>query len=86
MRSTRVQTLDRQMAPRLYALLEEYEKRSGIPVLLNTSFNLAGEPIVNRAVEGYSTFLRCGIDVLVAEQTRVTKRGSLLAKRTEEVA
>ena len=84
--TARVQTLERQMAPRLYALLEEYEKRSGVPVLLNTSLNLAGEPIVNRAVEGYSTFLRCGIDVLVAEQTRVTKRGSLLAKRKEDVA
>src|SRR5438067_8890399 len=84
--TARVQTLERAMAPRLFALLEEYEKRSGIPVLLNTSFNLAGEPIVNRAVEGYSTFLRCGIDVLVAEQTRVTKRGSLLAKRKEDVA
>src|SRR5207244_6511888 len=84
--TARVQTLERQMAPRLYALLEEYEKRSGIPVLLNTSFNLAGEPIVNRAVDGYSTFLRCGIDVLVAEQTRVTKRGSLLAKRKGDAA
>lgn len=84
--TARVQTLERSMAPRLYALIEEYGKRSGVPVLLNTSFNLAGEPIVNRAVEGYSTFLRCGIDVLVAERTRVTKRGSLLEKRKEEVA
>jgi carbamoyltransferase len=57
-----------------------------MPVLLNTSFNLAGEPIVNRAVEGYSTFLRCGIDVLVAGQTRVMKRASPLAKPKEEVA
>ena len=71
------------MAPRLYALLEAYERRSGIPVLLNTSLNLAGEPIVNRTVEGLSTFLRCGIDVLIAERTRVTKRGSLLEKRKE---
>jgi carbamoyltransferase len=74
--TARVQVLERAMAPRLYALLEAYGRRSGIPVLLNTSFNLAGEPIVNRAVEGYSTFLRCGIDVLVAGQTRVTKRAS----------
>jgi carbamoyltransferase len=74
--TARVQTLERDMAPRLYKLLEAYGRRSGIPVLLNTSFNLAGEPIVNRAVEGYSTFLRCGIDVLVAGQTRVTKRAS----------
>jgi carbamoyltransferase len=74
--TARVQTLERDMAPRLYALLEAYGRLSGIPVLLNTSFNLAGEPIVNRAVEGYLTFRRCGIDVLVAGQTRVTKRAS----------
>ena len=49
-------------------------QRSGVPVLLNTSFNLAGEPIVNRAVEGYSTFRRCGIDVLVAGRAMVEKR------------
>src|SRR5213076_2000951 len=79
--TARVQTLERTMAPRLYALLEEYGRRSGIPVLLNTSLNLAGEPIVNRAVEGYSTFLRSGIDVLVADRARVIKRGSLLARR-----
>ena len=69
-----VQVLERDMAPRLYALLEAYGRRTGIPVLLNTSFNVAGEPIVNRALEGYSTFRRCGIDVLVAGSTVVTKR------------
>jgi carbamoyltransferase len=74
--SARLQTLDREMAPRLHALLEAYGRRSGIPVLLNTSFNVAGEPIVNRALEGYSTFRRCGIDALVAGQTLVTKRAS----------
>jgi carbamoyltransferase len=42
-------------------------------VLLNTSFNVAGEPIVNRALEGYSTFRRCGIDALVAGGVLVTK-------------
>ena len=72
--SARVQALERDMAPRLHALLEAYGRRTGIPVLLNTSFNVAGEPIVNRALEGYSTFRRCGIDVLVAGPTLVTKR------------
>ena len=75
--TTRLQALDHEMAPRLYALLEAYGRRTGIPVLLNTSFNLSGEPIVNRAVEGYSTFLRCGIDVLVAGRTRVMKKGAV---------
>jgi carbamoyltransferase len=79
--TARVQTLERAMAPRLYALLVAYGRLSGIPVLLNTSFNLSGEPIVSRAVEGYLTFRRSGIDVLVAGQTRVTKRASLRAKR-----
>jgi carbamoyltransferase len=71
--TARVQTLEAGMAPRLHALLKEYEKLIGIPVLLNTSFNLAGEPIVNRSVEGYLTFRRSGIDVLVAGRTRVAK-------------
>src|SRR4030095_1859921 len=78
--TARLQTLERDMAPRLYSLLEAYGGRSGIPILLNTSFNLAGEPIVNRIAEGYSTFLRCGIDVLVAGQHRVTKRAAAMRK------
>jgi carbamoyltransferase len=83
--TARVQVLDREMVPRLYALLEAYGQRSGLPVLLNTSFNLAGEPIVSRAIEGYTTFLRCGIDVMVADRTRVTKRASPLVKPKEEI-
>jgi carbamoyltransferase len=81
--TARLQALERDMSPRLYSLLEAYGRRTGIPVLLNTSFNLAGEPIVNRVAEGYSTFLRCGIDVLVADRTRVTKRAT--ARRKEDV-
>jgi carbamoyltransferase len=71
--TARVQVLERQMAPRLHALLEAYGRRTGVPVLLNTSFNVAGEPIVTHALEGYLTFRRCGIDVLVAGSTVVTK-------------
>lgn len=82
--SARVQVLERSMAPRLHALLEAYGRRSGIPVLLNTSFNVAGEPIVNAALEGYSTFRRCGIDALVAGSAVVTKRATSSAK--EQVA
>jgi carbamoyltransferase len=71
--TARLQTVDPEMAPRLHELLEAYGALTGIPVLLNTSFNLAGEPIVNRAVEGYSTFRRSGIDLLVAGETVVRK-------------
>src|SRR5262249_45557837 len=78
--TARVQVVESSMAPRLHRLLEAYGRRSGIPVVLNTSFNLAGEAIVNRAVEGYSTFLRCKIDVLVAGTTRVMKRTTATAR------
>jgi carbamoyltransferase len=72
--SARVQVLERDMAPRLHALLEAYGRRTAVPVLLNTSFNVAGEPIVTRAVEGYTAFRRCGIDLLVAGSTVVRQR------------
>ena len=84
--TARVQTVERAMAPRLHALLEAYGRRSGMPVLLNTSFNLAGEPIVNRVVEGYSTFRRSGIDILVAGRSRLVKRALALASLKEELA
>lgn len=71
--TARLQTVDREISPLLHALLRTYEARTGIPVLLNTSFNLAGEPIVNRVIEAYSTFRRCGIDVLVAGDDIVSK-------------
>jgi len=82
--TARVQALDREMAPRLYALLGAYGRRTGIPVLLNTSFNVAGEPIVNRAIEGYSTFRRCGLDALVAGPTLVTKPAVAPARSMKE--
>ncbi|HEY2907459.1 MAG TPA: carbamoyltransferase N-terminal domain-containing protein [Vicinamibacterales bacterium] len=82
--SSRVQVLERDMAPRLHALLEAYGRRTTIPILLNTSFNVAGEPIVTRALEGYTAFRRCGIDVLVAGSTVVRKRAAQSLKESAE--
>jgi carbamoyltransferase len=82
--TARLQVVDRAMAPEFYDLLQAYGRLSGVPVLLNTSFNLAGEPIVNRAVEGYSTFRRSGIDVLVAGNVRMTKRQRARRETPEE--
>jgi carbamoyltransferase len=84
--TARVQLLDAEMAPRLYALLEAYGRRTGMPVLLNTSFNLAGEPIVNSVAEGYSTFRRSGIDLLVAGNCRARKRRQTQESPLEDVA
>jgi carbamoyltransferase len=86
--TARLQTLDRDFSPRLYDLIEAYGRRTGISVLLNTSLNLAGEPIVCSAAEGYSTFRRSGMDMLVIGNTRVRKRakGAAAPLEMEEVA
>lgn len=48
-----------------YRLIEEFERRTGVPVVLNTSFNLAGEPIVHRPEEALADFLNSGMDALI---------------------
>ena len=84
--TARVQVVDRAMAPRFHALLAEVGRRTGVPVLLNTSFNLAGEPIVNTAAEAYSTFRRCGMDLLVCGTVVAAKDRATRAAAEEAIA
>jgi len=63
--SARVQTVARADNPRFYALLERFGAMTGVPVLVNTSFNLRGEPIVCSPEDAYRCFCRSGIDCLV---------------------
>jgi carbamoyltransferase len=60
----RLQTVSREQNPRYYALIEAFEKQTGLPVLLNTSFN-ENEPIVCTPAEALACFLRTRIDLLV---------------------
>jgi carbamoyltransferase len=69
----RLQTVSSQTNPRYYELIRRFGEATGVPVLLNTSFNLKGEPIVNTPQEAYSTFSRCGMDVLVLEHCLIEK-------------
>jgi carbamoyltransferase len=71
--SARLQTVVRDTNPRYYALIERFGQATGVPVLLNTSFNLRGEPIVNTASEALHTFVRSGMDALVLDRTIVFK-------------
>ena len=63
--SARVQTVDHSTNPRLYALLRAFEGRTGCAVLVNTSFNVRGEPIVCTPAEAYRCFMRTEMDYLV---------------------
>lgn len=64
-RSARLQTVDRRDSPRFAELLERFESRTGCPILLNTSFNMRGEPIVCTPTDALLCFVRSQIDALV---------------------
>jgi carbamoyltransferase len=66
--SVRVQTVDRERHARYYELLRAFERKTGCPVLINTSFNVRGEPIVCRPEEAHRCFLATDIDALVLER------------------
>lgn len=71
--SARPQTVAAANAPRYHRVIEAFGEATGVPVLLNTSFNLRGEPIVNTPAEAYSTFARSEMDFLVLENALVAK-------------
>ena len=68
----RLQTVDKEISPRYYALIESFRKKTGIPILLNTSFN-ENEPIVNSPTEALDCYLRTNMDMLVLENIVVER-------------
>jgi carbamoyltransferase len=71
--SSRPQVVHRDVSPRYHRLIEKFESATGIPLILNTSFNLKGEPIVGSPRDALNTFRRSGMDVLVMENVLVVK-------------
>ena len=63
--TARVQTVREATNPMLYRLLKEFEALTGVPVLINTSFNVKGEPIVETPQDAVNCFLTTGVDHLV---------------------
>jgi carbamoyltransferase len=72
--SARPQTVHAAANPRFHALLLAFERRTGCPILLNTSFNLRGEPIVCTPVDALLCFVRSDLDCLVLEDVVVDRR------------
>ena len=71
--SARIQTVDRQVSPRYWAILDAFRQLTGCPVLVNTSFNVRGEPIVCTPEDAYRCFMRTEMDALVLEDCMLEK-------------
>ncbi len=72
--SARLQTVDPETAPMLHRLIERFAEMTGVPLVLNTSFNLNGEPIVCSPEDAIRTFYSCGLDCLVIGDYVLDKR------------
>jgi carbamoyltransferase len=66
--SARVQTLDPERHGRFYELVKAFEQQTGCPVMINTSFNVRGEPIVCTPEQAYRCFMATNMDALVVER------------------
>ena len=65
--SARVQTVSEKTNPRYYKLIKTFKKRTGCPTIVNTSFNVRGEPIVCTPQDAYRCFMRTEMEVLVLQ-------------------
>ncbi|HVU36013.1 MAG TPA: carbamoyltransferase [Opitutaceae bacterium] len=81
--SARIQTVDRDRQPRFHRLLEAFERQTGCPVLINTSFNIRGEPIVCTPNDAYRCFMATDMDVLVID-SYVLRKEDQPSGRTRE--
>ena len=72
--SARVQTVHQETNPKFYDLLKAFKKRTGCAVLVNTSFNVRGEPIVCTTADAYRCFMRTEMDYLVVENFILCKK------------
>jgi carbamoyltransferase len=81
--SARVQTVDERRHGRYYRLMKAFEKKTGCPVIINTSFNVRGEPIVCSPEHAYRCFLATNMDVLVMENIVLLKQEQANAEQHE---
>ncbi len=81
--SARVQTVDRDRHARLYALMSRFKDKTGCPVIINTSFNIRGEPIVCSPEHAYRCFMATNMDVLVMGNQLLYKERQPQAARHE---
>jgi carbamoyltransferase len=81
--SARVQTVDAERHPRLHRLMSRFKKITGCPIIINTSFNIRGEPIVCTPADAYRCFMATDMDALVVEDQLLLKEEQPQVKKHE---
>jgi carbamoyltransferase len=79
----RFQTVTEEANGPLYRLVKKFHEKTGVPIILNTSFNIMGEPIVESPADALRSFLSTGIDYLVLQDRLVAKSHKILFERDE---
>ena len=81
--SARIQTVHQETNPRYWQLLDDFENKTACPILINTSFNVRGEPIVSTPEDAYRCFMRTEMDYLVIENYLLAKNDQPEWKRDD---
>ena len=71
--TSRLQSVRREWNEKYYQLIEEYRRITGVPLVLNTSFNVMGKPIIHSVEDALAVFYTCGLDVLVIGDVIIDK-------------
>ena len=79
--SARLHTVNRETNPYYYDVISSFHKLTGCPVIINTSFNVRGEPIVESPADAYRCFSRTNMDFLVLENFLIEKAGTGFHRR-----
>src|SRR5262245_24291517 len=82
----RVQGVMKQHAPRYHRLIEKFGQATGVPVILNTSYNLKGEPIVETPANAFNTYMKSGMDALILGNFVVKKTDAGAAAKSTSVS
>jgi len=82
--SARIQTVRRELNPVYWAIIDAFHRQTGCPLIVNTSFNLRGEPIVCTPEDSYRCFMRTEMDYLVLESCVLDKRDQPPFAESEE--
>jgi len=72
--SARIQTVNKEINPRYYKLIKTFKEKTGCPMIVNTSFNVRGEPIVSSPQDAYRCFMRTEMDILVLQNQVLFKK------------